>query len=68
MKHQTHSGSSWLHNVIYNLAWPTFICEACVGQSSWYEPCYCFYNDAVAPGKGPTKWHLMWRWIWDKRA
>ena len=65
--HQTHRSSSWLHALIYDLAWPSYECELCVGQEYW-RGCECAYRGDVAPGVGPTRRHLFWRWVWSKRA
>lgn len=40
---------TWLKRIAY----PPFECQQCVGQEYW-QGCYCVYNDASAPGEGPT--------------
>ncbi len=61
-RHQTWRDYSWLHRLIH-------VCENCLGLEPEYGgSCYCEYNGAVAPGVGPTKWHLFWRWVWELRA
>lgn len=61
-----HRGSSWLHKLIHDTAFPRYECEQCVGQEPW-QGCYCDYHGASAPGEGPTRWHIFWRWVWAHR-
>ena len=65
--HQTYNEYSWLHTLIYKLAYPEYDCEDCLGIGRHYG-CQCSYYEAIAPGIGPKKWHLFWRWVWEHRA
>lgn len=47
---------SWMRKV-YDLAYPPYDCEQCVGQEPW-QGCYCSYHGAVAPGENHVEW---WR-------
>lgn len=42
-----------LRRAVRGLLWPGYACECCVGQEYW-QGCYCAYNEAIAPGFGPT--------------
>jgi hypothetical protein len=57
--------SSWLHRLVYRLAWPVYDCEDCVGMRSY--GCYCAAHDAVGPCRLPGLWHKFWRWAWANR-
>jgi hypothetical protein len=49
---------------LLRLAYPKFDCENCVGYAEM--GCYCDYHGAVAPGIGPSRRHMFWRWVWRK--
>jgi hypothetical protein len=59
-------GLSWLHQIIYRLAWPMWEgCDLCVGQDPW-QGCWCEYVGATSPGEGPELRHLLARWLWKR--
>lgn len=56
---------SWLHLLLFDLAWPAYECTTCVGQEPW-RGCYCQYHGAEAPCLGPS-WarHNIYRPLWS---
>jgi hypothetical protein len=55
---------SWLHRLIYDLAWPSYACELCVGQEEW-RGCQCEYYGAIAPYTPPRPIHTLARQVWS---
>lgn len=47
-----------------DFGWPFFECGNCIGMQEY--GCYCAYHDAIAPGCGPERTHLFWRWVHHK--
>jgi hypothetical protein len=59
---------SWLHELLFGLAWPTYECQSCVGQE-WYHGCYCAYHNAFGPcdPKGAFLQRTARRWyLWAR--
>lgn len=67
MTKTTWRGTSWLHRLVYDTAWPSYECQQCVGQEYW-QGCQCAYYAASGPCKPATRWHLFWRWVWERRG
>lgn len=47
-----------LRRFLYELAWPHYDCELCVGQDPWHG-CWCSYHGAPVPGEPPEWWRFQ---------
>lgn len=66
--YQTHRGTSAIHRVICDWAWPGLDCEMCYGFDRSEGRCWCGDNGYGNPRHTPSRWNLFWRWIWERRS
>lgn len=60
---------SWLHRLIYRLAWPSYDCEDCIGAGCGHTlSCYCEHHRCVGPGAEPRAHHRALRRLWSRVA
>jgi hypothetical protein len=55
---------SWLHGLLYRLAWPPYECGDCLGLGPEHG-CNCAWYGAEAPGVPCSEWRVHARRLWS---